>query len=170
MTWHADVSVDEIGSPQRIAPYAWAIQAEMVSRSEVIASGRLILLHDPDGNETWDGQFRFVSYATAGMDLDLVADPALPDVSWSWLQDALEHRGAHHYLLAGTVTASYGKSFGEMEGNADRGEVEIRSSWTPVVGIDRSLTSHLWAWQDQLAYIAGRPPLPDGVVAFPGIH
>lgn len=168
MNWHAGLEIEEIGSPQRIAPYSLAIQAELVDDGEVLATGRLILLHDPDGNESWEGRFRCVSYARADMDLDLVADPMLPDVSWSWLQDALEARDAEHHRLAGTVTASYGRSFGEMEGSTDQGEVEIRSSWTPALDDGERLTPHLQAWQDLLAQVAGKPPLPEGVVAFPG--
>lgn len=61
----------------------------------------------------------------------MAADPLLPDVSWSWLTDALDNHGASVTHLAGTVTASYGRSFGDMAGDGDTAEVELRSSWTP---------------------------------------
>ena len=98
--------MEEIGSPQRIAPFSLAIAAEFTDGDELLSNGRLILLHDPLGNETWEGTFRVVSYARSDMDLEMVADPMLPDVSWSWMQDALDEHGASYHRLAGTVTAS----------------------------------------------------------------
>lgn len=168
MSWRAGISVEEIGSPQRIAPFSLAIQAEFTDGDQMLADGRLILLHDPGWNDSWDGTFRIVSYARADMDLDMVADPLLPDVAWSWMQDALEDHGTEYRLLAGTVTALYSKSFGEMEGTEDQADVQIRSSWTPTLGPDDPLLGHLSAWQDLLGHVAGRPPLPQGVVQFPG--
>lgn len=160
--------VEEIGSPQRIAPHSIALSAELCQDDEVLANGRLILLHDPAGNDSWGGTSRFVSYARADVDLEMVADPMLPDVAWSWMADSLEQHGAIHRHLAGTVTASYGKAFGDMEGSEDRAEVELRSSWTPDLGDDGQLRGHLMAWQDLLGMVAGNPVLPQGVLHFPG--
>lgn len=168
MKWREGIRVEEIASPQRIAPFSLAIEAEFSDGESVLSNGRLILLHDPAGNETWEGTFRVVSYARSDMDLEMVADPLLPDVSWSWMQDALDEHQASHHRLAGTVTASYGKAFGAMEGAEDQADVEIRSSWTPALDDGDSLTVHLLAWQDLLGHLAGRPPLPKGVVQFPG--
>lgn len=168
MSWRPGIAVEEIGSPQRIAPHSIALSAEYTDGDELLANGRLILLHDPAGNDAWDGTFRIVSYVRADVDLEMVADPLLPEVAWSWLVDALEEHAADHHSLAGTVTASYGKSFGEMEGAESRAEVELRSSWTPLLGADGVLVGHLRAWQDLLGHVAGRPSLPSGVVQFPG--
>lgn len=168
MRWRPGLVVEEIGSPQRIAPYSIAISAELMQDDDELANGRLILLHDPAGNDAWDGTFRIVSYARADVDLDMVADPLLPDVAWSWMNDALEAHGASHGHLAGTVTASYGKAFGDMEGAQDRAEVELRSSWTPTLGARDPLVGHLRAWQDLLGLVAGSPVLPEGVLHFPG--
>lgn len=168
MTWRKGVTVEEIGSPQRIAPHSVALSAEFSDGDDELASGRLILLHDPAGNDAWHGTFRVVSFARAEVDLEMVADPLLPEVAWSWMTDALELHGAQYAALAGTVTASFGKSFGEMGDATDQADVEIRSSWTPVLGKQEPLTGHLFAWQDLLGHVAGRPPLPPGVVQFPG--
>ncbi|MGO1385693.1 MAG: DUF3000 domain-containing protein [Arachnia sp.] len=168
MDWRPGLNVEEIGSPQRIAPHSIAISAELMQGDEEVASGRLILLHDPAGNEAWGGTYRIVSYARADVDLDMVADPLLPEVAWSWMQDALETHGASHRHLAGTVTASYGKAFGDMEGSEDRAEVEMRSSWTPTLGVRDPLVGHLHAWQDLLGLVAGTPVLPPGMLQFPG--
>lgn len=168
MTWRRGMTVEEIGSPQRIAPHSIAISAELGDGEDVLASGRLILLHDPMGNDAWQGTFRIVSFASANVDLEMVADPLLPEVAWSWLTEALETHGATGDALAGTVTASYGKSFGQMAETEDQADVEIRSSWTPTLSPEDPLTGHLLAWQDLLGLVAGRPPLPPGVVQFPG--
>lgn len=163
MPWRDELSVDEIGSPQRIAPWSLAIAAELGTEPDVLSSGRLILLHDPAGNDAWGGTFRLVSYARAEVDLEMAADPLLPDVSWSWLTDALDNHGASVTHLAGTVTASYGRSFGDMAGDGDTAEVELRSSWTPRLDAGHSLEAHLHAWQELLGLVAGQPPLPAGV-------
>lgn len=163
MTWRDELTIDEIGSPQRIAPYSLAIAGELGSGVEPVSSGRLILLHDPAGNPAWHGTFRLVTYARARVDLDMVADPLLPDVAWSWFTDALEMHDCDSSHPAGTVTASYGRSFGQMEGEPDSAEVELRSSWTPHLDEQHSLTPHLAAWQDLLGLVAGQPPLPQGI-------
>lgn len=98
--------------------------------------------------------------------MEMVTDPLLPDVAWSWLTESLDNHGCVATALAGTVTASYGKGFGEMT-DADRAEVELRSSWTPRLDALHSLTPHLAAWQELLGQIAGEPDLPPGVAALP---
>ncbi|MDO5736327.1 MAG: DUF3000 domain-containing protein [Propionibacteriaceae bacterium] len=168
MQWRPGLVVEEIGSPQRIAPHSIALSAEFFQDDDALGNGRLILLHDPAGNDSWGGTFRIVSYARADVDLDMVADPMLPDVAWSWMSDALEQHAATHHHLAGTVTASYGKAFGDMEGTENRAEVELRSSWTPQLGDDDPLVGHLRAWQDLLGMVCGSPVLPQGIFPFPG--
>lgn len=165
MVWRKELTVDEIGSPQRIAPHSVAISAEWTRGCELLSSGRLILLHDPRGNEAWQGTFRLASYVSAEVDLAMVADPLLPDVSWSWLTDALENNGCVSSQLSGTVTASYGRSFGSKSGEPDSATVELRSSWTPQLDAKHSLENHLSAWQDLLSLVAGEPPLPQGISA-----
>lgn len=162
MKWRSGFSTDEIGSPQRIAPHSIAISAELMGDEDPLASGRLILLYDPAGNDAWDGTFRVVSYVRAEVEMDLVTDPLLPDVAWSWFTEALDQHGCRAHALAGTVTASYGRGFGEME-DADRAEVELRASWTPTLDDRHPLTAHLAAWQDLIGQVAGEPPLPPGV-------
>ena len=166
MTWRRGFSTDEIGSPQRIAPHSVAIEGELAGPDEPLASGRLILLHDPAGNDSWAGTFRLVTYVRADVDMDMVTDPFLPDVAWSWFTEALESRGCVAHALAGTVTASYGKGFGEMS-HEDRAEVELRCSWTPTLDARHSLTTHLAAWEDLMGQVAGQPPLPPGVAPLP---
>jgi hypothetical protein len=168
MRWRRGLSIDEIGSPQRIAPFSLAIAGELGDAGDQpLSSGRLILLHDPAGNDAWHGTFRLVTYARAEVDLEMVADPLLPDVAWSWFEDALRNNDCDASHLAGTVTASYGRSFGDMATDEDTAEVELRSSWTPHLDEEHPLTHHLLAWQDLLGLVAGEPPLPAGVSMLP---
>lgn len=163
--WRPGLIVEEIGSPQRIAPYSIAIAGDLTDGGEDVGSGRLILLHDPAGNEAWQGTFRCVTFARAHVDLEMAIDPMLPEVGWSWLTDALNNQGAEHDLAAGTVTAVYSQSFGAMRDQEDTAEVEIRASWTPFLGEGLPLQPHLAAWQDLLTTVAGLPLLPPDVVA-----
>ncbi|MGA4507560.1 DUF3000 domain-containing protein [Propionibacteriaceae bacterium G1746] len=162
--WRGEVSVTEIPSPQRIAPYAAAISAEVAVDGDEVGSGRLVLLHDPAGNDAWDGTSRLVSYARADVDLDMVTDPLLAEVGWGWLTEALEQRHAAHTAASGTVTAVSSRCFGGMQDEPDRAEIEIRASWTPLIDDWTQLEAHLNAWQDLLCLTAGLPPLPEGVV------
>ncbi|MGJ6979074.1 DUF3000 domain-containing protein [Aestuariimicrobium soli] len=163
--WRAEVQVTEIPAPQRIAPRAAALQAVVMSEGIEVGNGRLVLLHDPAGNEAWDGTYRLVSFARAEVDEQMVTDPLLPEVGWSWLTDSLEQRHAAYTAASGTVTSVASRSFGEMAEEPARSEVEIRASWTPLLdeGPDQ-LSTHLSAWQDLLCTTAGLPTLPDGVV------
>ena len=74
-------------TPPRCRP-TWTVDGEEVG------TGRIILLHDPAGNDAWDGDFRCVAYARAEIDVELITDPMLAAVGWSWLTDALDAHGA----------------------------------------------------------------------------
>lgn len=162
--WRPEVEVEDIPSPQRIAPFSVAIAADVVSQNEELGNGRLVLLHDPAGVEAWAGEHRCVTFARADVDLEMVTDPLLAEVGWSWLTDALESHGAHYVAASGTVTAVSSRCFGGMQDEPDRAEVEIRASWTPLLDDESDLAAHLAAWQDLLCMTAGLQPLPDGVV------
>ena len=66
----------------------------MTVDGEDVGSGRIVVLHDPAGNDAWLGTFRCVAYARAEIDPELVTDPMLAGVGWSWLTEALEAHGA----------------------------------------------------------------------------
>lgn len=163
-----EFAVDEAPAPQRLAPSAVALTAEMADPESDAASGRFVLLHDPDGVEEWCGSFRAVVFVRAALEQDLVDDPMLHDVGWSWVTEALAARGCRATQLGGTVTRTSGRSFGTMAERPSDGFVEIRASWTPVEAPDTGevlddLAQHASAWVDLLATAAGLPPLPHGV-------
>ncbi|MEU8298459.1 DUF3000 domain-containing protein [Micromonospora sp. NPDC048909] len=157
-----EIVLEEVGAPQRLAPYAFALSASVLRDGEEVSTGRLILLHDPAGHEAWQGTLRLVTYVTAELEADLAADPLLPGVGWTWLTDALDAQDAGHRAIGGTVTQTMSTRFGDLAGPPAAGDVEIRASWTPV---DDDLAPHLMAWCALLASTAGLPP--PGVTALP---
>lgn len=159
-----EVVLQEAPAPQRLAPYALALTADVVVAGEEAATGRLVLLHDPAGHETWEGTFRLVTYVRAELEPEMANDPLLPGVGWAWLVESLAARGAGHVAASGTVTRVASDSFGAMAGRPPTAEVEIRASWTPL-GDD--LGPHLSAWCELLCTTAGLPPVPVGVVPLP---
>jgi hypothetical protein len=166
-TWRPEMQIEEIPAPQRIAPHAAALTADVVVAGEDVGSGRLVLLHDPAGNAAWAGTFRLVTFARAEVDPEMVTDPLLAQVGWSWLIDALGHHRAEYHSPSGTVTSVSSESFGGMEDEPARAEVEIRASWTADISDDAPLTPHLHGWAELLCMTAGLPPLPVGVVSMP---
>ncbi len=165
-----EVRLTEVPAPSRIAPYAVAMTAEVVTaelpdEGDELASGRFVLLHDPSAPEPWDGVWRVVTFARAELEPELAIDPALGGVGWSWLVEALAQHDAPYVAEGGTVTRVVSESFAGLADRPATVEMEIRASWTPT---GPNLGVHLQAWADLLCMIAGLPPLPEGVVALPG--
>src|SRR4051794_41886113 len=96
-----------------------------------LADGRLIVLHDPAGQEVWEGTTRCVAYVQADVDVEIASDPMLPSVGWSWLLDALEAAGAEHTAAGGTVTRTTSESFGAVTSHPAGAEVEVPAAWAP---------------------------------------
>jgi hypothetical protein len=159
-----EVVVTELPPPQRLAPHAVAMHARVVQAGEELADGRLVVLHDPAGQEIWEGNTRCVAYVQAGLDVEIASDPLLPGVGWSWLLDALDGAGAAYRAAGGTVTRTTSERFGALSEHPTAAEVEIRASWSPI-GDD--LGTHLVAFGELLCAAAGLPPLPPGVVPMP---
>lgn len=107
-----EIEIDPTRPPQRLAPYAYALEAAVVADDEDLADGRLILLHDPAGHDAWQGSFRLVTLVRAELEPEMAADPLLPDVSWSWLTGALQARGLSYGEPSGTVTRASSHYFG----------------------------------------------------------
>jgi hypothetical protein len=166
-TWRPELSVESIPAPQRIAPFSVAVTADVEVGGEEVGSGRLVLLHDPAGNAAWQGTFRCVTFARAEVDPEMVNDPLMGSVGWSWLIDALAAHEADYTAPSGTVTSVTSESFGGMADEAPRAEVEVRASWTPLLVDGAGLAPHLSAWAELLCTTAGLPPLPAGVVPMP---
>src|SRR3954447_23325668 len=159
-----EVVIAELPPPQRLAPFAVAINASVMRGEDELADGRLVILHDPDGQETWEGTTRCVAYVQADVDVEIAGDPMLPAVGWSWLIDALEASGAAHQAAGGTVTRTTSERFGALTAHPTAAEVEIRASWSPAT---EDLAPHLVAFTELMCAAAGLPPRPPGVVRMP---
>ncbi|MET9952048.1 DUF3000 domain-containing protein [Streptomyces sp. NPDC006339] len=157
-----EIEVDPTRPPQRLAPYAYALEAAVVEGEEDLADGRLVLLHDPAGHDAWKGTFRLVTLIRAELEPEMAADPLLPEVCWSWLTGAMEARGLSYGEASGTVTMASSHYFGGLAERRPATQIEIRASWTPqegVAGVPDTGT-HLAAWCDLLCQVAGLPPSP----------
>jgi hypothetical protein len=147
-----EVRLTEIPAPGRIAPFAVALTAEVSVappgplEDEDPTTGRFVLLHDPAGQEAWQGTFRVVTLVRATLDPEVAADPLLCEAAWSWVGEALASAGAPVTALGGTVTRVQSQSFGALAERPDAG-------------------AHLAAWSGILCTAAGLPPLPDGVTS-----
>lgn len=154
-TVRPEAQVERIRPPQRLAPWSFAVAVDIGTLGSDSATGRLVVLYDPDGIEAWDGELRLVAYAQADLAADMAGDPLLPAVGWSWLTEALEQRGAPTTAAGGTVTQTTSTRFGDVHGPSSTTQLELRASWTAT---STDLTSHLLAFVDLLSVAAGLPP------------
>ena len=162
-TLRPEVVSEEMPAPQRVAPYAAALSADVVIDGAELGTGRIVLLHDPSGNDAWQGTFRCVAYARADIEPEMVTDPLLSEVGWTWLCDALRAHHAEYAAPSGTVTRVASEGFGGMADDPSSAQIEVRASWTPI----GDLRPHVEAWGELLCTAAGLPPVPSGVVAMP---
>ncbi len=159
----AEIELGPIRPPQRLAPFSYALGAEVKrAEAEIIpdrfdgdAFGRLILLYDPEGADAWDGTMRLVAYIQADLDSYEAVDPLLPEVAWSWLVDALESRTDKLTALGGTVTATTSVRYGDISGPPRAHQLELRASWTATT---LELGTHVQSFCDVLEHAAGLPP------------
>lgn len=166
-----EFSIEQAPSPQRLAPQAFTLTADAVTDGSSgsvgahveSASGRFVVLHDPDGVDEWEGNDRIVVFTRCDVEPELLADPLIHEVAWSWVTEALDNHEVTQ--LGGTVTVSSGTSFGSMAERPGDGLVEIRASWTP---LEDDLTVHLSLWIEILATLAGLPPVPAGIATVGG--
>ncbi|WP_427174439.1 DUF3000 domain-containing protein [Arthrobacter sp. 92] len=187
----SELHLDEIPAPSRLAPYAVALGAEVIgpapapgpaavhgpvsaalvrakgSRTEddeELATGRFILLYDPNGSAVWDGEFRVVTYIRAQLEPEMGNDEMLGSVAWTWLVEALENHRAPYRAAGGTATRVLSESFGTLADRPGTIDIELRASWTPA---SPDIRPHLEAWSDMVCTFAGLPPLPEGVSPLP---
>lgn len=165
-----EVRIEPMPAPRRLAPFAHAVEAAIEVDGEELADGRFVLLHDPQGQEAWQGTFRVVTLARAELEAEMAADPLLPEVTWSWLTGALDAHGTPYGEAGGTVTRASSHYFGELAERPPQAEIEIRASWTPpaLSGGPPDAAGHLVSWCELLCQCAGLPPeYGDGVVRLP---
>lgn len=161
-----EIAIDDVPAPVRLAKHGLALSGEIMDGDDVeLAHGRFVLLHEPGGQVTWQGDTRAVIFVRAVLEPDLAIDPLLLEVGWDWLSESLANRGPEFVALSGTVSRTGSQAFGDIASREPEGAIEIRASWT--VRSTGSAAS-LLAWCDLLATAAGLVPLSDGVRSLRG--
>ena len=165
-----EVALIEVPAPQKLATFAFAFSADvsnglLAEEENEIANGRFVLLHEPGGQATWDGEFRCVTFVSADLDSVMQEDPLLPEVGWSWFLESLERNQCVFNAPSGTVTRVSSASFGKLSPRNDDAEIEIRASWTPIITEPQELMKHVESWCNLISEVAGLPPVPEGISA-----
>ena len=173
ITPRSEIILEEVPAPQKLAAYSFAFTADISAQphinsaeSDEVASGRFVILHEPGGQDTWEGEFRCVTFVRADVDPVMQEDPLLPEVGWSWFLEALEVQECALAAPSGTVTRVSSASFGKLSPRNDESEIEIRASWTAIIKTGEDLLGHLEAWCNLLAEISYLQPVPEGVASF----
>ncbi|HEY8588614.1 MAG TPA: DUF3000 domain-containing protein [Naasia sp.] len=160
----ADVVLERIPAPTGLAPWSVALAAEVNPTPHGVdldlGTGRLVLLYDDDEPDAWGGRFRVVCFAQAPLEPEIGVDPFLADVTWSWLIDALDNRGAQYTAASGTATKIISTGFGELAAQGDGAKIELRASWTP---LESDISAHVEGWGELVCMLAGLPPVAEGV-------
>jgi len=164
----SEITLEEVPAPQKLAPIALAFSADVMQPGSTIeedldplATGRFVVLHDPEGQDGWSGEFRCVTYVRSAIDPEMASDPLLCEIGWSWLMDSLAEFSCDFGSESGTVTRVASATFGMLKERDGDSEIEVRASWTPL-NVD-SLIGHLGAWLRLLEIAAGLAPVPPGV-------
>ena len=169
-TPRSEIILEEVPPPQKLATYSFAFTADVTNgligdAEDDVATGRFVLLHEPGGQDTWEGDFRCVSFMRADVDSEMQEDPLLPEVGWNWLLDSLNATNAQYNAPSGTVTRVSSASFGKLSPRNDDSEIEIRASWSPIIASPEEIFAHVQAWCNLMTEVAGLPPIPDGVAS-----
>lgn len=169
-TPRAEIILEEVPAPQKLATYSFAFTADVSNGQQgdseaEIASGRFVILHEPGGQDTWEGEYRCVTFMRADVESEMQEDPLLPEVGWNWLLDSLNATGALYNAPSGTVTRVSSASFGKLSPRSDESEIEIRASWTPLIDKSEDIFDHVQAWCNLLTEVSGLPPIPEGVAS-----
>jgi len=160
MLYRGEFEVTEAPAPVRLAPQAFAQTVDIDLGDVAVGSGRLVILYDPAGQPSWQGTTRVIAYIDADVDLEVAADPVLPEVGWDWLVEALEEANATADALGGTVTQINSRSFGVMDEREPEGRLQVRASWTPK---EMDLVPHATAWALLAASACGLAPTATGI-------
>jgi hypothetical protein len=165
----SEISFTEVPAPQRLAPFAVAFSVDVSSGlsnsnpedDSDVATGRFVMLHDPAGQEAWEGEFRAVTFVRSAIEDELQSDPLLTDVAWSWVSESLQSVNADYLATSGTVTRVASASYGQLSEKEQSSEIEIRASWTPTKA--ESLIDHIHGWIKLIETVSGLTPIAEGV-------
>ncbi|CAM3171998.1 hypothetical protein STSO111631_04545 [Stackebrandtia soli] len=147
------ITVEEIDAPASIAPHTFALAAALDTDGDV--TGRLVLLHDPDGEPGWEGTLRLVTFVSAHIDEKTALDSRLSTNAWAWFTEGLRRHRAGYTAAGGTVTTTTSTPMGGLrDSRVVEATLEIRASWTPS---EDTMPAQLRAWCELLWSAAGSP-------------
>lgn len=151
------VKYREVPAPDGLAPYAAAIQTVVQGEHEERPAGEatLVILFDPELEQSWPLGFRLVGYARMEIDADQSVDPLLGEVVWNTLLDNLTASGVEPQAMSGTVTRELSETFGALDLVGASLVAELRCSWSPTT---LDLKNHLEGWGEALRQNAGVSP------------
>jgi len=166
-----ELVLSEIPAPTGLAPFALALAGDVRPTrhgvDSLLGTGRFVLLYDPSAPEAWGGTFRVVCFAQAPLDAEMAGDPMMTDVAWTYLRDALDARSAVYSAASGTSTKVLSTGFGELAGQSDSAQLELRASWTPD---ESSVAASVEGWSELLCLLAGLPPTAEAVGLLPHLR
>jgi len=170
VTPRAELTLTEVPAPQKLATFSFAFSVDVSNgllgdQEDEIANGRFVLLHEPGGQATWDGDVRCVMCVSADVERIMQEEPLLPEVGWSWFLESLESNNCAYNNPSGTVTRVSSASFGKLSPRSNEAEIEIRASWSPIVEDPREIINHIMSWCNLVSEVAGLSPVPEGVSA-----
>jgi hypothetical protein len=161
-----DLEFEDWPAPKRLAPHALAMAVTAYRDGTEAGTARLLVLHDPAGQDGWTGTFRVVAQVQADVEEEMAADPLLGEVGWSWLTDALDLHAPGYRAPSGTVTREITEGFGSKQDEPPSTAFELRASWCPDDDeINDEVSGAVLALCDVLAAAAGLPAQPPGTRA-----
>ena len=163
----SELEWEEIPAPLRMAPHAFACNGSILMHGEELSSGRLVILHNPAGDSSWEGHYRCVALVQAQLEPEFAVESMLGDVAWSWVTESLELHDAEAIHLGCTATRVVSQSYGALASRPSTVDVEMRVSWTPT---SSDLGPHFAAWSAMLAAAGGLPPAPPEVATIAPTH
>lgn len=162
----AELEVEQIESPEGIAPLALAFAAELPNRASESRNrgvGRIVFIWDESQAETWGSNMRVIAYGKSPLtEVERGVHDEPSHWYWGMLMGALKRHNAKFSHEAGTVTVMTSQGMGSLHEENAANEVELRASWSPQ---DGDFAPHFAAWQDLIAGMAGYSPEGDAVVA-----
>ena len=169
-----EVFCEEMPAPQRIAPYAAALSADVTVDGTDVGTGRIILLHDPAGQRRLG---RHLPLRGLRPRRDRARPDHRPDARRRRL--VLADRGArrprcgvrrrlrHRHPGRHRELRRHGRR-GRHRADRDPRLVDARPRRrTPPAGAPLDLAAHVEAWGELLCTAVGLPPVPEGVTAMP---
>jgi len=162
-----DLEFEEWPAPKKLAPYAVALAVTAYRDGAEAGTGKLVLLHDPAGQDGWTGQFRVVAQVQADVEEEMAADPLLGEVGWSWLTEALDQHAPGYSAASGTVTRVITEGYGDKADDPPVTAFDLRASWCPADDqVETEISGAVAAWCELLAAACGLPPT--GITALGG--